>query len=209
VIEQLDLEDVTLVAHDLGGIAGLAGIARTPERIRGIVGMNAFGWKPSGAAFRAMLAIIGSGLTRELDVLTGFIPRLTATSFGVGRHLDTVSRQAFRAGIGARGRRAFHNYIRDARRCDILYDQIAHALAGPFYGLPLLTIFGERNDPFGFQRQWKALFPSASQVVIAKGNHFPMCDAPYLVARAIRLWYYGCVAPLVETTTSGRGAFAS
>jgi pimeloyl-ACP methyl ester carboxylesterase len=73
VIERLNLEDITLVAHDLGGIAGLAGIARTPERIRGIVAMNALGWKPSGAAFRAMLAIIGSGFTREVDVLTGFI----------------------------------------------------------------------------------------------------------------------------------------
>ena len=204
VIRQLGLEEITLVAHDLGGVAGLAGIARTPERIRGIVGMNAFGWKPSGAAFRSMLAVIGSGLAREIDALTGFIPRLTATSFGVGRHLDTLSRQAFRTGMGARGRRAFHDYIRDARQCDSLYDQIAHALNGPFYGLPLLTIFGERHDPFGFQRQWKALFPNASQMVVAKGNHFPMCDAPDLVARAIRLWHYGCVAPLMEAKETNR-----
>jgi pimeloyl-ACP methyl ester carboxylesterase len=189
VIERLDLEDITLVAHDLGGLAGLAGIARTPERIRGIVGMNTFGWKPSGAAFRGMLAVIGSAPIRELDVLTGFIPRLSATSFGVGRHLDTASRQAFLAGMGARGRRAFHNYIRDARQCDNLYDEIAGALAGPFSGLPLLTIFGERNDPFGFQQRWKALYPDAGQVVVAKGNHFPMCDAPDLVAGAIRSWH--------------------
>ena len=195
VIEQLGLENLTLVAHDLGGIAGLAGIARTPERIRGIVGMNAFGWKPSGAAFRTMLTIVGSGFMRELDVLTGFIPRLSATSFGVGRHLDLPSRHAFLMGMGTRGRRAFHNYIRDARQCTNLYEQIARALAGPFSGLPLLTIFGERNDPFGFQQRWKALFPGARQVVVAKGNHFPMCDAPDLVADTIRSWHRECVAP--------------
>jgi haloalkane dehalogenase len=195
VIERLDLDGITLVAHDLGGLAGLAGIARTPERIRGIVAMNAFGWKPSGAAFRAMLAIMGNGFTRELDVLTGFIPRLAASSFGIGLHLDTASRQAFRRGMGPRSRRAFHNYIRDARNCGDLYDHIARALAGPFSGLPLLTIFGERNDPFGFQRQWKALFPDAHQVVVAKGNHFPMCDDPDLVARAIRSWHRERVAP--------------
>ena len=157
--------------------------------------MNAFGWKPSGAAFRAMLAVVGNGLTRELDVLTGFIPRLTSSSFGVGRHLDRSSRKAFRTGMGPRGRRAFHNYIRDARQCDNLYDQIARALAGPFSRLPLLTIFGEHNDPFGFQQRWKALFPNVRQVVVANGNHFPMCDAPDLVAGAIRSWHRECVVP--------------
>src|SRR5690242_2281288 len=142
VIERLGLENITLVAHDLGGIAGLAGAGRVPERIRGIVGMNAFGWKPSGGAFRAMLALIGSGFVRELDVVTGFIPRISSTSFGVGRHLDAPSRQAFLSGMGPRGRRAFHNYIRDARRCEGLYHHVARSLAGPFARLPLLTIFG-------------------------------------------------------------------
>jgi pimeloyl-ACP methyl ester carboxylesterase len=195
VIEGLDLNEITLVTHDLGGLAGLAAIVRTPERIRGIVGINAFAWKPSGAAFRGMLAFIGSGFTRELDVLTGFIPRLTATSFGVGRHMDTPSRAAFFNGMGTRGRRAFHKYIRDARQCDKLYEEIASALAGPLSGLPLLTIFGERNDPFGFQQRWKALFPDARQVVVAKGNHFPMCDDPDLVADSIRSWHRERVAP--------------
>jgi pimeloyl-ACP methyl ester carboxylesterase len=204
LIERLGLEEVTLVAHDLGGVAGLAGIARTPERIRGIVAMNAFAWKPSGAAFRTMLAVIGSGFMRELNVLTGFIPRLTSTSFGVGRHLDEPARQAFFAGMGTRGRRAFHNYIRDARQCDNLYDEIARALAGPLSRLPLLTIFGERNDPFGFQQRWKALYPDARQVVVAKGNHFPMCDDPDLAAREIRSWYRECVAPTVQAPSTFR-----
>jgi pimeloyl-ACP methyl ester carboxylesterase len=194
VIEGLDLKDITLVPHDLGGLAGLAAIARTPERIRGIAAINAFAWKPSGAAFRAMLAFIGSDVTRELDVLTGFIPRLTATSFGVGRYMNTPSRAAFFNGMGTRGRRAFHNYIRDARYCDKLYEEIACALTGSLSGLPLLTIFGERNDPFGFQQRWKALFPGARQTVVSSGNHFPMCDDPELVAETIRSWHREFVA---------------
>jgi pimeloyl-ACP methyl ester carboxylesterase len=202
VIEGLDLKEITLVPHDLGGLAGLAAIARTPERIRGIVAINAFAWKLVGAAFRGMLAFIGSGFTRELDVLTGFIPRLTATSFGVGRYMDTPSRAAFFKGMGTRGRRAFHNYIRDARQCDKLYEEIARALAGPLSGLPLLTIFGERNDPFGFQQRWKALFPGARQVVVSKGNHFPMCDDPGLVAEEIRSWRREYVAPGIRRSAA-------
>lgn len=148
VIEQLDVEDITLVAHDLGGVAGLAASSRTPERIRGIVGMNTFAWKPSGTALRTMLTMMGNGFIREVDVVTGFIPRLSSTSFGVGLHLDGPSRQSFVAGMGTRGRRSFHNYLRDARGCAGLYDEIARALAGPLSRLPLLTVFGERNDPF-------------------------------------------------------------
>ncbi len=193
VIDRFALDNVTLVAHDLGGPAGLAGIARAPDRIRGIVAMNTFGWKPSTAALRAMLALVGNGFARELDVLTGFIPRLSASSFGIGRHLDPASRRAFLAGLGPRGRRAFHDYVRDARRCDVLYADIARALNGPFSRLPVLTIFGERNDPFGFQRRWKALLPDVRQAVVSKGNHFPMCDAPDFVALAIHNWHRECV----------------
>jgi pimeloyl-ACP methyl ester carboxylesterase len=189
VVSALDLQDLTLVAHDLGGPPALAALAGMPERVRGIVGMNTFAWSPSGAAFRGMLAMMGSRPMREFDVLTGFIPRIASTWFGVGLHMDGLSRGVFRAGMGPQGRRAFHDYIRDARRCDGLYERVARALAGPFAQLPVLTIFGERNDPFGFQRRWKELFSDARQVVVANGNHFPMCDAPDLVAREIRDWY--------------------
>jgi len=194
VIDAMELHDFTVVAHDLGGPAALAALAGKPEYVRGIVAMNTFAWRPSGAAFRGMLALMGSRLMREFNVLTGLIPWISSTSFGVGRHLDEPSRKAFRAGIGSCGRRAFHAYMRDTRRCDDLYDGISRTLAGPLAHVPVLTIFGERNDPFGFQKRWKQLFPSARQVVVAKGNHFPMCDAPDLVANAIRDWHRKLVA---------------
>jgi haloalkane dehalogenase len=200
VIEALDLRDITLVVHDLGGPSGIAGAARVQERIRGLCAVNAFAWKPSGIPFRGMLALMGSAAMREFDVLTGILPRITSSAFGVGRHLDASSRKAFYAGIGRQGVRAFHGYLRDARKSDALYQQLDRALTGPFRTLPLLTIFGERNDPLGFQPRWKQLFSDARQVVVSKGNHFPMCDDPDLVAVSIRKWHGDRVAP-----TLGRG----
>jgi haloalkane dehalogenase len=193
VVEALDLTSATLVVHDTGGPPALAAAARTPDRFDGIVGVNTFGWKPEGRAFRGMLAVMGSPVVRTFDVATGLLARVTATAFGVGRHLDEDSRRAYRAGI-AQGLGSFHDYMRDARVSDPLYDEIARALAGPFRLLPLLTIFGERNDPLGFQPRWKRRFPNARQIVIPKGNHFPMCDAPDVVADEIRTWHRGCVA---------------
>lgn len=198
VIEALDLHDLTLVFHDLGGPAAIAGAARIPQRVRGLAAVNTFAWKPSGAMFRGMLALMGSAPMREFDALTGFLARISASSFGVGRHLDNESRQAFRAGIGPDGLRAFHQYMHGARNCDSIYERVASALAGPFRTLALLTIFGERNDPVGFQPQWKQMFPEARQVVVAKGNHFPMCDDPDLVANTIRAWYREYVARLLH-----------
>jgi pimeloyl-ACP methyl ester carboxylesterase len=189
VIQALNLDNITLIFRDLGGPSGIAGAARVPDRIRGLCAVNAFAWKPSGRSFRGMLALMGSTVMREIDVLTQLIPRITSSAFGVGLHLHASDRNAFYSGIGPQGVRAFHNYLRDARESQEIYKRVTHALTGPFRRLPLFTIFGERNDPPGFQPRWKQLFPEARQIVVRKGNHFPMCDDPDLVARSIRELY--------------------
>ena len=195
VIQALHLQDITLVFHDLGGPSAIAGAALVPDRIRGLCAVNTFAWPPSGMVFRGMLALMGSAGMREFDVLTGVLPRITARPFGVGRHMDERSRRTFLAGIGPQGIRSFHNYMRDAARADRLYERIAQALHGPLRRLPLITIFGERNDPLGFQPHWKQLYPDAPQIVVSQGNHFPMCDDPDLVAMSIRSWHRDRVRP--------------
>ena len=185
LVDALGLDDLTLVFHDLGGPAALLAAAGWPPgRVRRLVAVNAFGWQPAGPLFRGMLGLMGSAPMREIDALTGFLPRITSTAFGVGRHLDRAARRAFRAGVDHRGRRSFHRYLRDARRPDIYPDIEAATVA--LRTRPLLTIFGERNDPLHFQPQWKERFPDTTGVVVPRGNHFPMCDAPPLVADAIR-----------------------
>jgi haloalkane dehalogenase len=187
VIDAFDLDDFTLVAHDSGGPPSFAAAARHTRPVRGLVGINTFGWRPSGAAFRGMLAVVGSGLARQISITTGVLSRVTASPFGVGRHLDRATHDAFQAGL-QRSMSSFHDYLNDARDSD-LYEELSRALSGPLAHLPLLTIFGERNDPLQFQPKWKALYPGARQLVIPKGNHFPMCDDPDLVADQIRLWH--------------------
>ena len=198
VIDALSLKDVVLVAHDLGGIAGVVGAGRSAARFVGLAAINAFAWRPEGIAFRGTLRFMGSRVVRELDARTGVIPRITATSFGVGRHMDRASRRAFLEPVGRRGTRAFHDYLGDAARCDTLYVEAAATLAGSFADLPVLTIFGERNDPLHFQPRWKQRFPEVRQVVVRRGHHFPMCDDPELVANTIRAWHRERCQPLLR-----------
>ncbi|HZI55367.1 MAG TPA: alpha/beta hydrolase [Verrucomicrobiae bacterium] len=195
IIQTLNLHDITLIFHDLGGASGIAGAARMPERIRGLCAVNAFAWKPSGPLFRGMLTLMGSTVMREFSAWSGLLMKVTSSPFGVGRHLDEASRKAFYDGVGRQGLRAFHSYLRDARKSQTIYDQLDRALTGPFRKLPLTTIFGERNDPLGFQPHWKRLYRDARQVVVSQGNHFPMCDDPDLVAATIRELYRDRVAP--------------
>jgi haloalkane dehalogenase len=197
-IDAFDLHDLVVVAHDTGGPPAFAVAGDVSERICGLVGLNTFGWRPSGPRLRGMLRLMGSSTMREISVRTGLLSRLTGTTFGVGRHLDAATRRAYRAGL-QRGMTAFHDYLHDTLTSDI-FDDVTRALTGPLREMPVLTIFGERNDPFGFQPQWKALFPSARQFVIPKGNHFPMCDAPETVADHIRSWYRRDVVARKERT---------
>ena len=186
VIDALQLRDITLVAHDLGGPAGFLAAARRADRVAALAAVNCFAWTPTGSAFRGMLALMGGAPVREVDAATNILGRITSTSFGVGRHLSRVDRAVFRAGIDAPARRAWHSYFRDARGARALYAEVDAALRGTLANLPLLTIFGQFNDPLRFQPRWKELFPAAHQLKVHRGNHFPMCDDPDLVAEALK-----------------------
>jgi haloalkane dehalogenase len=185
VIDALQLRDVTLVAHDLGGPAGFLAAARRPDSIAALAAVNCFAWRPTGPAFRGMLGLMGSAPVREVDVATNMLARIASTSFGVGRHWSRADRKVFRAGIGVPARRAWHAYFRDARGAQTLYAEVDAALRGTLASRPLLTIFGQFNDPLRFQPRWKTLFPNARQLKVRRGNHFPMCDDPDLVASAL------------------------
>jgi haloalkane dehalogenase len=194
VIRELGLEDLVLIVHDVGGPAGLAGAVELAERVRGIMAVNTFAWRPAEFRFRPMLACLGSPLAREFDVATGLLPWITSTTFGAGRNLELSRRRAVRSAIDRDALRAFHRLMSSALHSEPLYARVERALANEFRSLPVLTIFGERNDPFEFQKRWKALFPAAREVVVADGHHFPTCDDPALVATSIKTWYRGVVA---------------
>jgi haloalkane dehalogenase len=185
--ERLGLTDVTLVMHDLGAPVGVRYASRHPERIKALVVTQGFGWPPGQATLRFALRLMGSALVREFDAASNIVMRLSSGRFGVGRHLTPAGRKAFTGVYADRSkRRTLHHLMRDSVASPAVFTSAEQALRGPLAAKPMMTIFGERNDPFGFQQRWKQLFPHAIEHVVAGGNHFPMTDDPQLFATAVR-----------------------
>jgi pimeloyl-ACP methyl ester carboxylesterase len=189
VIDALDLRATTLIVHDVGGPVGLAAAAECPERIAGLVAVNALGWRPTGIALRGMLGLVGSAPARAIGGRSGWLARLSASSFGAGRHWTRSDRRVFLAGLDRPARRNIHRYLNALRRENDLLRQAETALSEDLARLPLLTVFGSRNDPFGLAKRWKQFFPTAEQRIVPGGNHYPMGDAPEAVAEWIRCWH--------------------
>lgn len=195
-VKALDLDDYTLVVHDLGGPVGLVAAARDPERVAGLVISQSFAWTPDRAALRAMFRIVGSRPFTALDRATNLVPRMTAGKSGVGKHLDAAGRRAFLGPFRDRDvRRRFHTTMRSAFRDRDLTEAAERAATGTFRHRPTLTIFGEKNDPFGFQERHAEVFADHEGVVVKGGNHFPMMDDPDLFADSLREWHGRSVGP--------------
>lgn len=188
LIDRLDLRDITLVVHDLGGLAALAAVRTRADRVAGVAAVNTFAWRPRGVTLPLALRTFGSAAMRELGAFTGLLASGSSTRFGVGRRMAPPARRAWRAGLRDRAaRRLPHRLFRDATRNRTVQADAEAALAA-LADRPLLTIFGQFSDYFRFQRQWRERRPGVTQRVVRGGLHFPMCDDPALVAHWIDEW---------------------
>ena len=188
-VAALDLTEVTVVAHDLGGPVALGAAASDPARYQGLVLTNTFAWEPEARSLRGMLATMGSRPVEWLDVRTNLMPLMTSTRFGIGRHLSTPGRRAFRGPYADRSRRrGVHQLMRSAISSPEHMALVEAATNNELNDLPVLTIFGARNDPWKFQQRHAETFPDHEGHVIPKSYHFPMMDEPDRFADLIRDW---------------------
>ena len=190
LLAHLQVNKATYVIHDLGGVVGITAAGDNPAVVQGIVATNSFAWRPEGRALKAMLAIMGSRTTTGLLGTFRVIPRASRTNVGVGRHYDKPARTDFFGPYRSRARsRNLHRAMRSARRSPELFDGAEGALKSKLSHVPVLTVFGEENDPFCFADRWESLFPRAQRWTVPNGNHFPMCDDPAGYAKRIRTWH--------------------
>jgi hypothetical protein len=77
---------------------------------------------------------------------------------------------------------------------DPLMAGVERSLATTLSDLPVLTLFGRKNDPYGWQSRFQQIFPGATAAGIDDGHHFPFSDDPDAYSAAIGTWWADKVA---------------
>lgn len=191
-VDALGLAELIPVMHDLGGPVGLGLAARRPELIRAMVFSQTFAWNPDQRLLRGMFRLMASKPIATLNRLTNILPRTTTSRFGIGRRLDRAAKRAFLGPYADRSKRGrFHELTASALSTGSYLDAIEETTRTTLNDRPTLSIFGQRNHPFGFQERLRATFADAEAVVVPKGAHFPMMDDPVLFADSVRGWCSG------------------
>ena len=195
-IDALDLQDITMAVHDVGGPLGFLTAARRPQRFRALVISNTFGWPlASYPAVRRTLKAVGSRPFGALNTLTNVVALFTASRYGVGRHMSKADRRAFRGPWRSRGnRRATQDILAGALRADPVMAEVERSLRATLADLPVLTLFGRKNDRYGWQDRFQQIFPQATAAGISDGHHFPFNDDPDAYSAAISAWWAEKVA---------------
>jgi cis-3-alkyl-4-acyloxetan-2-one decarboxylase len=190
LIDQLDLRDVTLVAHDWGGPIGLGALLERPDRFRAAVLMNTWAWElpsflpPFLREFRTegLGEILALGGNLFVESIPGGMAR---------RDTDPVMMEAYRAPFpdywSRAGTLAFQRDIplTERDRSASLMSSIHERLPG--LDVPVLLVWGMRDPVFQpvFLDQWRELFPEAEIAELEDASHFVVEDRPDAVIAAI------------------------
>jgi haloalkane dehalogenase len=187
-VDRLGLTNITLVAHDLGGLIGLGLAARHPELIAGLVLTNTFGWPPQ-RALRAVLKLMGRPAIRSLNTTDQPPTTLHLRALSVGRHPSRRARTAFLGPTRDRARRrTFHRLMHDTSRSTQFLGQIEAALHSSLREQPAMTIFGQHNDPLHVPRTSGASSSRTHAMSSSPRQPLPMNDDPHGVTAAIQSW---------------------
>jgi haloalkane dehalogenase len=190
-VKALDLRNVTLVAHDIGGPVAIHAFAGMAERLRGFAVTGSFAWPmreyPSIAR---MLRLVGGSVVGAIDATTNLIARSTAR-FGLG-DLSRAGRAAYRGPFrDRRVRRNARSMLGQAARSDAFLAGVQARVGETVGALPALIVWGEK-DPTrkqGWPARWGQVLPRARSQVIHGARHFPQMNAPEEVAALVEEWW--------------------
>jgi pimeloyl-ACP methyl ester carboxylesterase len=191
LIDELDLRDITLVAHDWGGPIGLGAVLERRERFEAVVLLNTWAWELPSFLPPFLREFRTEGLG-EILALGGNLFVESIPGGMAKRDTDSVMMDAYRAPFpdywSRAGVLAFQRDIplTERDRSARLMGRIHERLEG--LDVPLKLIWGMRDPVFQpmFLDQWLELFPAAEVLRLEDASHFVVEDRPDLVIDALR-----------------------
>jgi cis-3-alkyl-4-acyloxetan-2-one decarboxylase len=190
LIDELDLKDVVVVAHDWGGPIGLGAMVERLDRLRGLVLLNTWAWElpsfvpPFVREFRTegLGEILALGGNLFIESIPGGMAK---------RDTDPVMMDAYRAPFpdywSRIGMLAFQRDIplTERDRSAQVMGSIHERLLG--LDLPVTLIWGMRDPVFQpvFLDQWREIFPQARVIELEDAAHFVPEDRPDALVEAL------------------------
>lgn len=190
-VEKLDLDDITLVAHDWGGPIGLTVATRRPGRFKRFVLGNTWAWALNGTFhFELFGRIMGSPifklLIRRANVFVNvMIP--SATTSRVPAEVMRAYREPFADPASRLPTWELpKELLRSERFLTRLEDQLPEISSRP-----ALILWGKRD--FALRRsvelpRLQRVFPDSETVIFDRAKHFFQEDAPQETVQAMRSW---------------------
>ena len=192
LIEQLDLKDITLVAHDWGGAIGMGAAGRMPDRFKQFALMNTAAFPSTRIPLRiavCRIPVLGAIGVRGFNLFAG-----AALRMAVEKPLSATAKAGFIAPYDSwQNRIATHQFVLDiplkaTHRSYRTLADVETSLA-QFKNHPMLLIWGEKDWCFTphFRDEFLKRFPDAKDVRVNDAGHYLFEDAPEQLLSELRL----------------------
>jgi len=183
LIEDLDLNDITLVVHDWGGAIGFGAACRVPERIKQVVIFNTGVFEgPLPASIKlCRLPLVGDVVIRRFN---GFLGTGLIRAIADKKRLQGGVEDGFRAPYRSYKDRITHlRFVQDIPLEDShpsreLFLSIGEQMK-QFGDRPALIIWGEQDfcfTPF-YRKEFETRFPNAEVHALDDADHWVIEDA--------------------------------
>lgn len=193
LVDGLGLERVTLVAHDWGGMIGMAWAQRHPDRVERVALMNTAAFHlPSTKRLPGSLWLtrtpVGSVLVRGFNAFSR-----GATRFAAKKRLDPDVRHGLIAPYDSWANRiAVLRFVQDIplKPGDVGYHLISQVAEGLelFRDRPFMICWGEKDFVFDehFLAEWERRMPSATVHRFPQAGHYVLEDETDAIVALMR-----------------------
>ncbi len=189
VVEELNLQALTIMVQDWGGPIGLGFAGRCPERIAKLVIGNTWGWPAQTLDVKIFSTALGQGLGSWLIMQRNvFVEHLLPAGVGRKERLTKEVMAAYRGPYRERSDRTptavFPRAIMSSRA---FLSDVEAGLAN-LADLPVQLVWGDKDKVFKKRdlTRWRSIFPRARVEMLRGANHFIQEDAPEQIVRTIR-----------------------
>jgi haloalkane dehalogenase len=176
LIEQLGLDNITLVVHDLGGPIGLSYALNHPEKVHSLVIFNTFLWSLNGdPAFETPNRLFNNPFGRWLYLRQNFSARvIVRLAWGKQNPLTPAIHQQYTQALpDARARAGTWTFVRSLLGERDWYESL-WAQRERIANKPALLLWGMKDIAFKAKElaRWQELFPQARVVQYPQAGHF-------------------------------------